>query len=275
MCPAGRVGVCPVKQGLTMSKDISSLLHGWDYDPDQLKVRLITGDDGTPKVQIRIDLGVMQMELDGRPDGERPHGFESFLAYYKQKIAEHQAKTAEDEGFRLDPEDCAKLMQEGLQYYHRYLALFQLDRFEPVVRDTSRNLDLFATVAKYAERDEDRVRFDQYRPYVIMMNVRARAGLALAQEDHQAAAGAIDDGVRQIHEFLDEYGRQDDTDNCWELQFLLKWRARVEQERPLTPIETLQAELDKAVALEDFERAAALRDEIRRLQQHIDPFSDN
>lgn len=259
-----------------MPNDISPVLEDWDYDPDQLKVRLITGDDGTPKIQIRIDLGVMQMNLDGRPDGQRPHGFESLLDYYKDQAARHRTQLGDDQAFRLDVDDCAKLMREGLQYYHRYLALFQLDRFEQVVRDTDRNLDLFATVTEFAERDEDRARFDQYRPYVLMMNVRARASMALADEDHGAALAAIDDGMARIREFLAEYDRTDKADQCWELQFLVKWRAQIDRDRPHTPAEKLQAELDEAVAIEDFERAARIRDQMRRLRNpQGGPFPSN
>ena len=58
-----------------MSQDIEGILDGWEYEPDGLQVRIITGDDGTEKIQMRIDLGLIQMELDGRPDGQRPDGF--------------------------------------------------------------------------------------------------------------------------------------------------------------------------------------------------------
>ena len=29
-----------------MSKDIRPILAGWDYEPDELQVRIIAGDDG-------------------------------------------------------------------------------------------------------------------------------------------------------------------------------------------------------------------------------------
>ena len=61
------------------------LLDGWEFEPDQLQVRFITGDDGREKIQMRIDLGVIQMEIDGRPDGERPEGFESLLDAMRRK----------------------------------------------------------------------------------------------------------------------------------------------------------------------------------------------
>src|SRR6266550_1508347 len=40
------------------------------------------------------------------------------------------------ESYELTPEQCAELQQEGIQYYHRYLSLFQINDFEGVVRDT-------------------------------------------------------------------------------------------------------------------------------------------
>ena len=41
-------------------------------------------------------------------------------------------------------------MREGVQYYHRYLAAFHLQRYDLVVRDTERNLRLFAFVVRHA-----------------------------------------------------------------------------------------------------------------------------
>ena len=62
-----------------MSKDISAILGGWDYEADELQVRIVAGDDGRDKVQMRVDLGLIQLELSGRPDGTRPEGFDSLL----------------------------------------------------------------------------------------------------------------------------------------------------------------------------------------------------
>ena len=55
-------------------KDIGHILKGWEYEAGTINVRRITGNDGQPKLQMRLDLGLLQMEMDGRPDGERPHG---------------------------------------------------------------------------------------------------------------------------------------------------------------------------------------------------------
>ena len=62
-----------------MSKDITTIIAGWEHEPDELQVRIIAGDDGRDKIQMRIDLGLIQMELDGRPDGRRVGDDESLL----------------------------------------------------------------------------------------------------------------------------------------------------------------------------------------------------
>ena len=149
-----------------MSQDIRPALAGWDFEPERVQVRIISAEDGTEKIQMRIDLGLIQMEIDGRPDGERPQGFESLLELYETGVGE---SVATGETFSLRAEDCALLMREGIQYYHRYVAAFQLERYDLVEREHARNLRLFAFVARYAARQRDRMEFEQYRPYVQLM----------------------------------------------------------------------------------------------------------
>ncbi len=67
----------PDREIVRLSQDIEGILDGWEFEPDGLQVRIITGDDGTEKIQMRIDLGLIQMEMDGRPDGQRPGGSSS------------------------------------------------------------------------------------------------------------------------------------------------------------------------------------------------------
>src|SRR3954451_20955924 len=106
-----------------MSLDLNSLLKDWPHESGSIKVRKILGLDGREKLQLRIDLGVLQMELTGRPDGQRPHGAESLLSHHQLRAAHAESK---GDAYELPPEQCAELQQEGIQYYHRYLSLFQI-----------------------------------------------------------------------------------------------------------------------------------------------------
>ena len=83
-----------------MSNDLSRILDDWKFQPDEVMVRIVPGDDGRSKIQLRVDLGILQMEMDGRPDGFRPEGFESWLDYY-----EHQQQL-HDERIPIRPPSC-------------------------------------------------------------------------------------------------------------------------------------------------------------------------
>ena len=91
--------------------DLNNLLKDWPHEPGQVKARKIAGSDGREKVQLRIDLGLIQMELNGRPDGQQPHGFESLLEYHKAR-----AKNAKEAGtaYHLGETDLLSLQHEGV-----------------------------------------------------------------------------------------------------------------------------------------------------------------
>jgi hypothetical protein len=228
-----------------------------------MQVRIIRGDDGREKLQVRIDLGLMQLEMDGRPDGQRPGDRDSLLDLIE---AEARRLAAEGQDFSLEPDVCAELMREGVQYYHRYVALFHLKRYDLVARDTERNLRLFAFVVRHATRPRDRLLFDQYRPYVLMMLTRAQALPLLDRGEHRKALEQIDAGIEGIRQFLADYEQTDRADQCQELGLLLAWRQQVEKDQPVGPVERLEHQLELAVDTENYEEAARLRDQIRRLR---------
>ena len=86
-----------------MSKDITPILAGWDHDPDELQVRIVAGIDGQDKIQMRTDLGLIQMELNGPPDGRRVGENESLLDVLEVQA---RAAVAGGESFVLDTDPC-------------------------------------------------------------------------------------------------------------------------------------------------------------------------
>src|SRR5436189_4203927 len=114
-----------------MDFDISHLLEQWDYQPGQVVVRRFKGKDAKEKIQLRVDLGLLQMNAVGRPDGKRPFGRESLFDHFRARLEkQRRTKPSADDTFVLQAEDCAKLQQEAIQYHHRYICLFQLEDFE-------------------------------------------------------------------------------------------------------------------------------------------------
>jgi hypothetical protein len=249
-----------------MFKDIGPILKNWRYVPNDLNVRLIEGDDGKKKIQMRLDLGILQMELDGRPDGLRPHRYDSYLSFYENKAREYQKSQNPEKKYVLTPLDCFKLQQEAIQFYHRYLALMKLEDYVRVARDTSRNLRAFDFVGKYSDNEEVIWSFEQYRPYVIMMHTRAVAMQYLDKEKYDEALQTIQQGTEQLEDFYTEFAEKMDSER-FEMTFLTQWAEEIKQKKPLSEGERLVMELDQAVRAEEYERAATLRDQLKSMSQ--------
>jgi hypothetical protein len=269
-----------------VSLDISSILSDWPYLPDDITVRVIEGDDGARKIQLRLDLGILQMEFDGRPDGRRIHGAGSWLEHHQRRQRDHDAANPDGAPYLLEPEDCAELLREGVQYYHRYVCFWHLGFYELCARDTERNLRLFAFVRGHARHDRDKLRFDQWRPYVTMMHARAVATPLVELEQWDAAAGVLDAGIRGIERFLEEYNQVEQASKVGELVFLRRWKEEIAEKikardgaeaepttilepKPVDRIAELRAKIELAIVEERYEEAAMFRDALRRLESQL------
>jgi UvrB/uvrC motif len=244
-----------------MSLDLNDLLRDWPHEPGKLKVRKILGTDGKEKIQLRIDLGLIQMETAGRPDGQRPHNCESLLEWHagRARRAEKQGET-----YALSPEDVGDIQYESIQYYHRYISLFQLGDYAGVMRDTQRNLDLFEFVVAHSGEELSEA-LAQHTPYVLMMHTRAKASIDLEREEFAAAVRVIQRGMGKIRAFYEKGGNADGADSSPELSFLNEWLEEVRGRQPVSKLEKMRREMEKAIESEAYERAAELRDAMRAL----------
>ncbi len=248
-----------------MCKDISPILRGWSYTPGELRVRRIEAGDGRPRIQIRMDLGLMQLEWSGRPDGTRPRDCASLLDYFQDECQRRQRA--------LSRADCWELGQEAMQYYWRRISFFELKEYERAEQDALHNLDILDLCQEFAEHPEDRQIAQQYRAFVTAHRIQARVLALLEQRDHELALARLRDGIRHIEEILVEQQGFDSLQDCQELRFLREWERELEGSRPLSLREKLSADLKTAVEQEKFELAASLRDRLRLLEagQHRDP----
>lgn len=241
-----------------MNYDIGKILEEWPFNPDEFTARRIKTAEGEEKIQIRIDMGILQLETEGRPDGKRPHGCASLLEYYRAQLHASDSAT-------LDEEECEDLFQEAWQYYHRYLSLFYLEDYLGVQRDTGHTLAIFDLVQDNAADEDIKWYFEQYYPHAVMMQTRARAMQALQSEDYRAAMSHVDDGIHHIERFVEQWEADDVEEELPEISFLREWREELEEERPLSQREQLERDLRVAVDSENFEEAARLRDKIRTM----------
>lgn len=250
-----------------MDFDISHLLEQWDYQPGQVVVRRFKTKDGKEKIQLRVDLGLLQMNAEGRPDGKRPFGHASLFEYHQSRLYKHvAAHNGSDEEFVLKAEDCAKLQMEAIQYHHRYICLLQLEDYPAVIRDAERNLAVFDFVAKHAETEELAWALRQFQPQLLMILARARGAQALRTDDYTLAVKHVEESLEQIRNFFNEHSRGDAADQSPEIQSLENWLDEIRAKRPLSARERLERALHEAVQSEDYERAAKVRDELKNLE---------
>ena len=239
--------------------DITKILNEWPFDPLTVSARIISAEDGRQLVQMRVDLGLIQMEYTGRPDGYRPEGFESYLDYYR-------SLAASEKEFTLDPRQTFNLRQEGMQFYHRYLSLHQLKDYNGVIRDTRHNLDILNVIANYAGA-VDNITSQQHRPYVMMMNTSAKTMLKLEVNDKIEALRILKAGVRQIKHIYKNVLEDPQPDLSPEIFQLRELQHRITDDgvpSELPVQEKLEIELQMALLSENYEEAAILRDQIAR-----------
>jgi len=250
---------------MSESVDLRRVLAGWPYDPEN-DARIAQGDDARSILQVRTPLGIEQYELEGRPDGARPHGLESALDHQLQRLEE--ARAAGREGnFELGPRECGELFTEGTLYYFRYVRLFQLKDWARTIRDTARNLRVFDLVHRYAQREEDQEFLEKWRPYVLRVNASAGAMMALEKNAYDQALAIAKEAIRAIEALAD---LDDETFKFEQERSLTGLRELVEQvqnDRPLSEMEQLERQLRRAIERQEFERAAQLRDRICTLKK--------
>jgi len=246
--------------------DLTSLLNQWPHEPGRINARQVVGADGSPKLQIRIDLGVLQMEMTGRPDGRQPGGFESLLAQQEDRLRRYTQESGTPDGFVLTADDCRALREEAVQYYHRYVGLFALGDFTGVVRDTRRNLSLFDLCRHHGATESDQTVLEQFRPQVIVMRVRSEAELAIQAKQPKQALAALDHGLSELRSLFDDTGRAEGFDAANEVHLLRGMRDALVPKLPASQRAELQERLRAAIDAENYELAAILRDELKLME---------
>lgn len=239
--------------------DISDILASWPFDHLTVTARKFEAQDGTLKVQMRVDLGLIQMEYEGRPDGQTPHGFKSYLDYFRSLVAA-------DGELIFTPRQLFDLRQEGMQYYHRYLSLYQLHDFQAVIRDTRHNLDILNLIANHASA-VDNFTSQQHRPYVVMMNTSAKIRLKLDEGKKSEALKILNAGIKQIKHVYEKILDDPQPDLSPEIFQLKELQHRITDDgipSELPQLEKLEIEFQMALLSENYEKAASLKDQITR-----------
>lgn len=237
-------------------KHIDHILRRWSYDPNAVKVRLCQGSDGREVLQMRLDMGVLQLETEGRPDGARPHGYESYLDFLI-------ARALVEEGhFRLTNEQCAEADREFVQFYHRRVCWLKLQRYRSVVQDTSHTLALMDFCSRHSPDEQWTLTHEQHRLFVMFHHVQASALAELNEQGPEAAVHEVNQGLERMQQVFRRQAHESPFEDDELVQRLVELRESLRQEYGVG--RTLQERLADAVAAEQYELAAQLRDELAR-----------
>lgn len=242
---------------MSRKQSIDRILSDWAYDPGNVSVRIVRGDDGRNVIQVRIDMGVLQMETSGRPDGSRPNGYETYLDYLV-------SQTMHDEDFELNEEQCLEIDREFVQFYHRRVCWLTIRKYGQAVADADHTLALMDFCLDHSPDEEWTMTHEQYRPLVLFHRTQARALDQLDQHAAEAAVHTINTGLKQLRELFIEHDAEELFDDN---ELILQLTGLRESMRDRYHVgRTLEEQLQDAVSREQYELAARIRDELARRQ---------
>jgi UvrB/uvrC motif len=238
---------------------IDDLLSKWAFDPTTLNVRLVKGKDGRDVIQMRVDMGILQLETTGRPDGSQIEGCETYLEYLQlQHLADPDRELTEAE--------CAEVDREFMQFYHRRICWLRLQYYHRAVMDADHTLRLMDLSSQMSPDEEWTGSHEQYRPFVLFHRTQAAALGELEENSAEQAVQAISAGLETLREFFVKHDAIEHFDEDELVVRLIELRESLRNEYAVG--RTLPERLAEAVEQEQYELAAKLRDELTRRDSH-------
>ncbi len=236
-------------------RNIDTLLKHWAFRPGEVTARTVKARNGREVLQMRIDMGIVQMETLLRPDGQRPGGAET---YYDYLVGE---AVREGDDFRLNQEQCAEADREFVQYYQRRLCWLSLREYRRAVQDADHSLAFMDFVHRHSPDEEWTLSHEQYRPFVLFHRVQAGALAALQENGPETAISEINTGLAR---FRDLFARYDAVEQYADDELVKRLEEMRESVRERYEVgRTLDEQLAEAVRAENFELAARIRDQLR------------
>ena len=243
-----------------MSLDLADVISGWECPAGELSARVVVGPDGHELVQLRVDLGVLQMYPDGRPDGALYHGLPTVVEYLQ-----HELRVGRD---AISGEHWQALDRELTQLNHRRLAFATVveealhrqaeDEARQYLLRVLRDVDLCQGALRLlSEQRGSAGDHEQLWPTLVFNRARLLCQLRVLDEDYDGAIEAAEDGAVALADLLRERGAEDDelAEDLGVL-YLQELAAQLRQQYQIES--TLREQLAEAIAHDDFEAAADL-----------------
>lgn len=246
------------------NQDIDDILKQWPFDPLSVNVRLLELRK-REVLQMRVDMGILQMETDGRPDGNRFQGAPTYYDYLTRKA---QGK----KDFKLNENQCFEVDREFVQFYHRRVCWLQLKEFERAVRDAEHTLRLMDFCKRHSPDEQWTISHEQYRPFVLYHRTQAAALVWINHEEQEQgidsqslaelAIEEVNSGLNTLKGLFEEYDASEQFEEDELVQRLREFREGLRDKYQIEL--TLQEQLDRAIENEDYELAADLRDRLTK-----------
>jgi UvrB/uvrC motif len=250
-----------------MRRDLDDVIQGWPYDPEpgEVLAREVRARDGRTVLQVRVELGVLQLEVAGRPDGNRPHGFTTYLDYLRHCAATRgQAPGGKSPPWVMSASQCGEADREFVQFNHRRVAWLALRRYDKAIQDADHTLALMDFIHRHVSEEEFIASHEQLRGPVLFHRTQAATILALERRRYEDAIDALRDGVDRLSAHQHTWWDQHDPGESPNPALIDSLRNFEQEIRSNYRVEkTLREQLDEAVAREDYEQAARLRDKIK------------
>jgi hypothetical protein len=234
---------------------LDDLLSNWSFDAATLNVRLLKGKDGRDVIQMRVDMGILQLETTGRPDGAQFKHQETVLDYLQQTHLEDPERV-------LSEEECVEVDREFMQFYHRRICWLRLQFYHRAVMDADHTLRLMDLSEAMSPDEEWAGTHEQYRPFVLFHRTQAEALGQLEENTAEEAVQAINSGLESMRVFFAKHDAEEHFEADELVVRLVELRESLRSEYAVG--RTLKEQLAEAVEREQYELAAQLRDELTR-----------
>jgi hypothetical protein len=229
-----------------LDRALDQLLREFPYEGGRVNARLVRLDAEREVLQIRVELGILQMESIGRPDG-KPSVFD---------------ETAARRGKRLSSAEAALLRLELVQYQQRAVAFMAIGDARRALGDAEFVLASAAFLARCGP-DADAEWADGARFSAIVLRTRAASAMLAAAGRAREAGSVIDAGLEMLFEAAERAGIAEHFDVLGDVTALRSMRDTLVPQLPPAQRSELEARLRTAVLSENYELAAILRDELR------------
>ena len=240
-------------------RNIDDLLNDWSFEPQAVNVRVIEGNDGRDVIQLRIEMGVMQLETSGRPDGSHPNEMDTFFDYLIAR------EISDGDDFELSDDECMEVDREFVQFYHRRICWLALREYERAAADADHTLGLMDICRKHSRDKEWAAAHEHYRPFVLFHRTQALALADLKRSGAEEAIVSVNRGLDSIQSI----SREGDEENSFEAHELINRLVELRESlrEQFDVGKTLQEQLEEAIAAEQYELAAQLRDQMNGRHQ--------